>query len=75
MISKHLQGSEMTTGPVLGSKLTPGTLLHDYFKEPLVRLRMVFLIAAVAIRGSEKWETQNPFIFFRNLAKQDDYHH
>ncbi len=28
----------MTPGPVLGSKLTPGTLLRDYFQEPLVRL-------------------------------------
>ncbi len=28
----------MTPGQMLGSKLTPGTLLRDYFKEPLVRL-------------------------------------
>ena len=31
MISKHLQGSKMTQGPMLGSKLTPETLLSDYF--------------------------------------------
>ena len=30
----------MTLGPVLGSKLTPGTVLSDYLKEPLVRLMM-----------------------------------
>ncbi len=30
----------MTPGHMLGSKLTPGTLLHDYFKEPLVRLNI-----------------------------------
>ena len=34
MISKHLQGSRMTQGSVLGSKLTPGTLLCDYFRNP-----------------------------------------
>ena len=38
-ISNHLQGSENTPGPLLGSNLTQGTLLHDYFKEPLVRLK------------------------------------
>ena len=30
----------MTPEPVLGSKLTPGTLLRDYFMEPLVRLEL-----------------------------------
>ena len=30
MISKHLQGSRMTSGPTLESELTPGTLLRDY---------------------------------------------
>ena len=29
---------KMTPGPMLGSKLTPGTILRDYFQEPLVRL-------------------------------------
>ncbi len=31
----------MTPGPMLGSKLTPGTLLRDYCHEPLPRLNMV----------------------------------
>ncbi len=38
IIFSSLQGSEMTPGVLLGSKLTHGTLLHDYFKEPLLRL-------------------------------------
>ncbi len=29
----------MTPGAMLGSRLTPGTLLRDYFKEPLPRLK------------------------------------
>ena len=46
LISKHLQGSEMAPGPMLRSKLTPGTLLRDYFKEPLVKLKSSHIICS-----------------------------
>ncbi len=38
MVSK---GSEMTQGPMLGSKLIPGTILRDYIQEPLGSIQQV----------------------------------
>ena len=42
----------MTPGPMLGSKLTPGTLLRDYFQEPLPRLNLYYY-KSILVNNSE----------------------
>ena len=54
----------MTPGPILGSKLTPGTLLRDYFQEPLVRLSC-FMVHTSAPPVALIWLHLQKWSYFR----------